>query len=276
MGLLAWAGLLRADPLPLAPARTSPYDLAITGRMAGVPAGQTRYVPWQALRRLATAQLTLSDEFVKGEQQVTVIFLADLWAALPRGAGVDTLLATCGDGYTAVYRQDFIRHYQPFLVLEINGQGPEHWPPPGLKFNPGPYVISISKTVAPPVAGLLDPGHKKPWGVTTLELASFAERYGDAYHGQWAQLSDRAQQGRDIWINSCASCHAGPGAIFGGSKSGQPFAVIEAIAGYNPELFRRYVRAPQSVNPQAKMEAHPHYTDEQLAAVIAFVGAEKP
>jgi hypothetical protein len=27
--------------------------------------------------------------------------------------------------------------------------------------------------------------------------------------------------------------------------------------------------------PGATMEAHPHYTDEQLAAIIAFIAAEK-
>ena len=273
--LFACAGWLRADPLPLATARTSPYDLAISGDLAGVPAGEARYAAWKDLRQLPTSHLHLTDEFVKGDQEVTVVFLTDLWAALPRGAGVDTLLATCGDGYASVYREAFIRQDRPFLVLEINGQGPERWPPPGLKFNPGPYVITVSKSVAPAVTGLLDPGHKRPWGVTTLELARYNERYADSYRGKWAQLSSRAQLGREIWVNSCASCHAGPGATFGGTKSGQPFAVVQAIAGYNPELFRQYVRAPKSVNPQAKMEAHPHYTDDQLAALAAFVGAER-
>jgi len=266
---------LRADPVPLTPVRSGPFDLAITGRIAAVPAGETRYAAWQDLRRLPTSRLHLTGEFMPGEQEVTVVFLTDLWAALPRGPGVDTLLATCGDGYASVYRESFLRQDRPFLVLEINGQGPEHWPPPGLKFNPAPYVISVSATVAPAVAGLLDPGHKRPWGVTTLELARFDERFADSFRGRWARLSARAELGRNIWINSCASCHAGPGATFGGTKSGQPFAVVEAIAGYNPELFRQYVRAPMSVNPQAKMEAHPHYSDDQLAALLAFVGAEQ-
>jgi mono/diheme cytochrome c family protein len=274
--LLMCAGWLRADPLPLATTRTSPFDLAVIGRIAGVPAGETRYVARKDLRALPTSRLHLTGEFVKGDQEVTVVFLTDLWSALPRGAGVDTLLATCGDGYASVYRESFLRQDRPFLVLEINGQGPEHWPPPGLKFNPGPYVIALSSAVAPAVAGLLDPAHKRPWGVTTLELANYDERYADSYRGKWAKLSTRAQLGREIWVNSCASCHAGPGTTFGGTKSGQPFAVVQAIAGYNPDLFRQYIRAPKSVNPQAKMEAHPHYTDDQLAALAAFVGAEQP
>ena len=263
-----------APALPLQAVRTAPTDLAVTGRLVGVPAGESRFIRWADLRALPTHKLKLTGEFVHGEQEVTVIFLHDLWQALPVGPQADVVLATCGDGYAAVYREDFIRHYQPFLVLEINGQGPEKWPPPGLKYNPGPYVISVATVVEPTVAHLLDPGHKKPWGVNTIEIGNFAERFRGAFTGKWAGLSARAAEGREIWINSCASCHPGPGTIFGGTKSGQPFPVIAAIAGYDPGLFHRYVRAPKSENPAAKMEAHPHYTDAQLDALIAFITAE--
>jgi hypothetical protein len=255
--------------------KSSPYDLALTGRMAGVPVGEKRYVRWTDLRALPTTKLRLDGEFVPGEQEVTVVFLSDLWTALPRGPGADTLLATCAsDGYASIYRERFIADYRPFLVLEINGQGPEKWPPAGLTFNPGPYVISISPGVVPAVGTLLDAGHKKPWGVTTLELANFAERDRDSFSGRWAALSPRAAAGREIWINSCASCHRGPGTTFGGTKSDRPFEVLAAHAMYNRDYFKKYVRAPQSLMAGAKMEAHPHYTDAQLDALMAFITAE--
>ncbi len=255
--------------------RTSPYDLILTGRLAGVPGGEKRYVRWSELRALPTSKLKLAGEFVKGEQELTVVFLTDLWAALPRGAGADTLLATCAsDGYASVYRESFMAGCRPFLVLEINGQGPEKWPPPGLDYNPGPYVISISPGVAPAVAQLIDPGHKKPWGVTTLELANFDERYRGSFSGRWAALSARAVAGREIWINSCASCHRGPAGTFGGTKSDRTFEVLAAYAGYNADYFKRYVRNPQGVMAGAKMEPHPHYTDAELDALIAFITAE--
>jgi cytochrome c2 len=264
-----------AGELALHREKSSPYDLALTGRLAGVPAGEKRFVSWAALRALPAAKLRLVGEFVPGEQEVTVVFLSDLWAALPRGAGADTLLATCDDGYASIYRLPFISDYRPFLVLEINGQGPEKWPPAGLTFNPGPYVISISPGMVPAVATLLDAGHKKPWGVTTLELANFAERDRDSFSGRWAALSPRAVTGRQIWINSCASCHRGPGTTFGGAKSDRPFEVLAAHAGYNADYFKKYVRAPTSMMAGAKMEAHPHYTDAQLEALIAFITAER-
>ena len=265
---------LTAGALPLHSEKSSPLDLAVTGRLADVPAGEKRYVRWADLRALPTTKLRLDGEFVPGEQELTVVFLSDLWAALPAGAGADTLLATCDDGYASIYRTAFIADYRPFLVLEINGQGPEKWPPAGLNFNPGPYVISVSPRLVPAVATLLDAGHKKPWGVTTLELANFAERDRDSFSGRWAALSARAAAGREIWINSCASCHRGPVSTFGGTKSDRPFEVLAAHAAYNRDYFKKYVRAPTSLIAGAKMEAHPHYTDAQLDALIAFITAE--
>ncbi len=270
------AGARAARALDLRRERGSPTDLAVSGLLAGVPAGETRFVPWAELRGLPTRHLRLQDEFLPGEQDVTVVFLAELWHALPHPPEADLLLAVCDDGYASVYRLDFIARYRPFLVLEINGQGPDRWPPAGLKFNPGPYAITVSPGVVPAVAAYLDVNHKKPWGVVALIVGRSAEAFHDAYTGRWRNLSARAAAGREIWINSCASCHAGPGATFGGTKSGQAFPTLAALAAANPEFFRAYVRHPQALVATAKMEAHPHYTDAQLDELIAFITAEAP
>jgi cytochrome c2 len=277
--LLATAALstllavIPAGALDLHPERGSPYDLAVTGRIAGVARGDTRFVRWQDLRALPTAQVKVDGEFVSGPQALTVVFLDVLLKALSPEPGADTILATCSDGYAAVYTSDFIERYRPFLVLEINGKGPTDWPPPGLSFNPGPYVVTVSPGLVPEVANFPDLEHKKPWGVTVLEVASFSDRYKGAYTGKWASLSTNAQKGRDIWINSCASCHQGPGGIFGGTKAGRPFEVIAAYAGYNRAYFMKYVRDPKSLVPSASMEPHPHYTDVELADLIEFITA---
>jgi cytochrome c2 len=272
--LAAFAATDAAPRLRLARERASPTDLALTGRLAGVPAGESRYVPWADLAALPHTKLRLTGEFVPGEQEVTVVYLSDLWTALPRAPGADTLLATCTDGYASVYRAAFIRDYRPFLILAINGQGPEKWPPPGLTFNPGPYVISVAASVVPAVAQLLDAGHKRPWGVTTIEVARYDESFAGILTGKWAALSPRAVEGREIWVHSCTSCHSGPDGSFGGTKSERPFAVLAAHAEHNAGYFRRYVRDPKGFAATAKMEAHPHYTDAQLDALIAFITAE--
>ena len=272
-----WLGAARAEPapLPLHVERMSATDLAVKGRVDGVPVGETRYVRWADLAALPSTKLKLTGEFVPGEQEVCVIYLTDLWRALPRSAEADTLLATCKDGYAAVYRASFMEEYKPFLILSINGLGPEQWPPPGLTFNPGPYVISISEGVIAAVAHLIDAGHKRPWGVTTLDVAAYSERFAGIERGPWATLSTRASEGREIWVHSCASCHAGPKATFGGTKSGRMFDVLVAQAVHNPDYFKGYVRAPKTMAPLATMEAHPHYTDTQLEALIGFLSAEK-
>jgi cytochrome c2 len=256
--------------------RSSPYDLALTGRLSGVPAAGTLYARWSDLRALPTSRLTVRGEFVPGPQELTVVFLDELWKALPAAPGADTLLATCGDGYASVFTSGFIARFRPFLVLEINGKGPKDWPPPGLGYNPGPYVITVSEDLVPAAAGYRDLEHKKPWGVTTLEVASYAERYKAVYSGKWAHLSNGAQDGREIWVNSCASCHQGPAGIFGGTKAGRPFEVIAAYAGYDRAYFTKYVRDPKSLVPCAKMEPHPKYVDNELSHLIEFITSGQP
>jgi cytochrome c2 len=270
---LVLAGAGRASPLELHAARSSPFDLALTGKLSGLRDGEIRYARWSDLRSLPTTTLTLDGEFVPGPQLLTVIFLGDLWKALPAAPGADTILATCADGYASVFTSEFIGRYRPFLVLAINGKGPADWPPKGLDYNPGPYVITVSPALAPDAARYRDLEHKKPWSVTTLELASYAQRYAAVYAGKWADLPPAGRDGREIWINSCASCHQGPGGIFGGTKAGRPFEVIAAYAAYDRAFFVRYVRDPKSLVPSAQMEAHPKYTDEELSHLIAFITA---
>ena len=50
-------GVLPAGALELHRDRGSPFDLALTGRLAGVPAGETRYVTWADLRALPSTKL---------------------------------------------------------------------------------------------------------------------------------------------------------------------------------------------------------------------------
>jgi len=271
--LCALAAAVPARALELRNERSSRYDLAVTGLLQGVPPGETRYARWSDLRALPTSAITMDGEFIKGPQVLTVVFLDDLWKALPVAPGTDTLLATCSDGYASVFTSGFIARYRPFLVLEIDGKGPTYWPPPGLTYNPGPYVITVSPALAPDAAKYRDIAHKEPWSVTTVEVASYAERYGGVLSGTWASLSPSAADGREIWINSCASCHPGPSGIFGGTRANRPFQVIAAYALYDRPFFEKYVRDPKSLVQSAEMEPHPHYTDAELADLESFIAA---
>lgn len=268
---LACLSPLSLAALELHSEKQSPFDLALSGKIEGVPAGETRYVRWDELAALPTRVLKLDGEFVPGPQDVTIVMLADLLARLPRKADADTVIATCSDGYASIYTQSFIKDYQPFLVLKINGQGPDRWPPAGLKFNPGPYVISIADQLAPGASKLLDAGHKRPWGVNAIEFANYDERLAVLHQGALAKPSAPAAEGREIWINSCFSCHNIPQSKLGGTKAARPIQILASHAAYNADYFKTYVRTPAKLNPAAKMEPHPHYTDAQLDSLIAFL-----
>ncbi len=266
--LVSWAA--PRPPLPLSATASTPFDLQVSG-VQGAP---TAWVRWQDLRQLPTQTITVADEFVPGPQKVTIVLLADLLAALPLRPDGNTLLASCTDGYAAVFSQDFIQRFHPFLVLEIDGRGPESWPPPGLTYNPGPYVVSVSPTLAPDLPTHPDMSHKRPWGVNHLQWVVADQALSSLSQGPWADLSPRAIAGRTLWIESCFSCHTGPGDQIGGTKSARPFEVLRALALYNEPYVRTYIRSPKALNAQAKMTPHPHYTDPELDALLAFLRAE--
>lgn len=274
--LIACVASLPLAALELHPERQSPYDLALSGRLEGVPPGETRYLRWDELAALPARVLKLDGEFVPGTQDVTVVMLTDILSNLPLAPGADTLIATCTDGYASIYTQSFIKDYRPFLVLKINDLGPDRWPPEGLKFNPGPYVISIAGQLAPGAPALLDPGHKRPWGVNAIEIVNYADRFALLHEGPLASPSALASEGREIWINSCFSCHDIPQSKLGGTKAVRTIQILATHAAYNADYFKTYVRTPTKLNPLAKMEAHPHYSDADLDALIAFLKLTLP
>jgi len=265
-----------AGSLALLPGRGDPNDLPISGLLAGAPAGTPRHVARAALLALPTTDVDVTGEFGTKARVATVVLLEDLLKALPLAPGADLVLADCKDGYMGVYPLEFIRRYHPFLILQLDGIGPAGWPPPGLQYDPGPYVVYVSEKLAPGVGAFRDVEHKKPWGVTGLRVTSLAAAFGGFYRGRRADAPAPAAAGREIWIHSCASCHPGPEGVTGGTKSGLPFAVPVAVAGGNARFFMQYVRNPTSLVPTAKMEPHPHYTDEELGELIAFLTAGLP
>lgn len=251
--------------------KDSPQDLAISGKIKGLPPGETRYIRWSQLRALPSRELVMTDQVMQGKHTLVIVMLDDVLRAIPVAAEADALIATCNDGYASIYSSEFVAQYKPFFVLEINGRKPDQWPPEGMTFNPGPYVISIADEVAPGSGQLLDAGHKRPWGVDALEIIAYNERFAPIYTGALKTPASLAHEGRNIWINSCFSCHQVIPSNLGGIKAGRPIQVVAAQAAFNPDYFKKYVREPQKVNPSAKMEPHPHYTDAQLDALIAFL-----
>jgi hypothetical protein len=268
-----FAPVAGAGTLPVREGPGGKFDLPISGLLEGLPAGTQGHLDRSDLLALPTTVIDVTGKFGSEAKDARVLFLSDLVAALPAKPGANVLLASCTDGYLSVYTFDFIRRYRPYLVLEIAGRGPEHWPPPGLAFNPAPFAIDASASLAPGVEEYRDIGHKRPWGVVSIRLSSMPESFGAFFQGRWASPSPAAAAGREIWINSCASCHPGAGGATGGTKSGRPMEIVQAIAGANRAFFMQYVRNPTSLDPRAKMEPHPWYSDAELDQLIEFLTA---
>lgn len=256
-----WTVLSLAMALAFHSARQAPQDLPID---LGPGRGRV-YVSYGALRALPQTSARVQGELGAGTERVQGVLLGELARALgvPAGAGV---LAPCSDGYLSVYSPAFIARYRPLLVLTIDGRPPEQWPPPGMNDNPGPYLIVVAEDLAPGVSRVRDIRHKEPWGVTGLRFVRLDEAF--------AALPRTPALGRELWINCCASCHAGPSpGTPGGAKAGPAagFAALQALARSDPVYFRRYVRQPTALVPGARMEANPDYGEADLDALTAFL-----
>jgi mono/diheme cytochrome c family protein len=264
------APCVQSASLTLHPERAHPLDLAITGELEGLDAGATGYIRAKDLHALPTRDLVVEDEYLPGKRMARIVLLTDLWAALPTRAGMDTLLADCDDGYASVFTKDFIMKSQPFLIVGFDDKTLDAWKELGFAFNAGPYIISVSNRLSPGISDLLDVSHKQPWAVSRIAVVKH-----DAYFTSLAstKVSPAIDQGREIWINSCYSCHRSPDRKTGGTKSTVPFSVIQSYAHYNRSYLKQYIRDPKKLNPAAKMEPHPHYTDQQLDQLIAFLRA---
>lgn len=254
--------------LTLHPDRLHPLDLAISGELVGLEPGKTAYLRARDLQSLPTQLLTVENYYQTGKQTAKVVLLSDLWAALPLAPGADTLLAHCEDGYASVFPLTFIEQHRPFVILEFEGKTLEAWAELGFSFNAGPYIISVSEVLSPGVRAVLDIGHKEPWAVNRLSVIAYRARFASLYS---TKTSPAIDQGRQIWVNSCFSCHLGPDRETGGNKSGIPFGVVQSYAHHNTSYLKQYIRDPKKLVPAARMEPHPHYTDDQLNALIAFL-----
>lgn len=268
-------GASSAPALTLHESRSSPHDLAVSGLLSGAPGGGIRYLRWADLRSLPTREIEVEGEFIPGRQRITVTPLQGLWDALPRSPKADTIVAECTDGYASVFTTADRATLSPMIVLEIDGAGPDRWPPPGLKFNPGPYVISVFEELSPGSSKVLDINHKRPWGVNSIIVVNERDHFASLLPRTGIADSREVAAGRSIWINSCFSCHEGPGAL-GGTKANRPLGILVAHAVYNEPFFRTYIRDPKSLVPSATMEPHPHYTEAHLDALVAFLRSVQP
>lgn len=255
----AAAGTLRSE---LQGARTSPNDLQVSGDLAGVPSGETRYLT-RAVLLAASRSMILSpdDGNFKVATKVRAIPLEDL----ARGLGVpstDMLIADCKDKYQAHYTRQYLARHRPVLVTELDGAPLRE----SKDDDYGPYMIAHVNFETAAKALALNDEPQIPWGVVGLQFRDEIAALDSIKEPRTADLD--AAVGYGVAEENCLRCHnAGD---IGGLKSGVNWAVLGALAANSPDFFAAYVRDPKSKNPNTQMAASPGYDAATMASLIAY------
>jgi mono/diheme cytochrome c family protein len=251
--------------------RASPFDLELSGDLAGLAPGTTRYLTRDDLLTFPQVSYTVTDDAnFTGPTQITGVLLEELIRKVAAAPESDMLVAICSDQYHANYPHAYIAEHHPLLVLKINEQPPPGWPKDHEThgYEMGPYLISHSK-FSPAFKIFSQPDEAQiPWGVVRLEFRNEKTVFGAiAPHGPQA-ADERVQAGYRIAQQNCFRCHNM--GQEGGMKAGRPWLALSAWAAASPKYFADYVRNPQSRNPRAQMPGNPGYDDATIGALTAY------
>jgi mono/diheme cytochrome c family protein len=274
--LLALASLVfvtaGTPPFPaLHEKRQQPSDLEVSGALAGVPPGSTRYITREQLLAMPQVDFTVTgDTNFRGPTRIRGVRIEDLARRLAASPESNMVVAVCDDEYRAGYPHDYLAAHHPVLVLEVNGQSPSGWPKVAEDQNAGmgPYMIS-NPDFTPSFKILSHTDEAQiPWGVVRVEFRDEKIVFG-AIAPRGRHAHDReVQEGFRIAAQNCFRCHnAGPE---GGRKSRRSWQSLAAVAATAPKDFAAYIRSPLATNPRAQMPGDPEYDDATLDALTAY------
>jgi mono/diheme cytochrome c family protein len=257
--------------LKLATERGSPLDLEVTGDLAAMEPGSTRYVTREQLLAMPQSIFTVTgDANFAGPTQIAGVTLSELARQLASAPDSDLIVAICVDQYHAYYTRAYVTAHHPVLVLRINGKDPAEWPKDaeGHGADMGPFLIthpdfkSASRILAQPE----DP--QIPWGVAKIAFRDEKVVFG-AIAPRGPHAPDPAvQQGYAIAKQNCFRCH-NLGAE-GGGKAGRTWLILSAWANSAPDAFAAYVKDPKSKNPSSQMPANPQYDEPTLNSITSY------
>lgn len=274
-----WQSAVSNSPLAgnisLFTARSSPGDLEIGGELAGLPKGTVRYVRYEDLLKLPQETYIISDDTnFKGKAEISGVALTTLARLFGQAAHSDLIVAICYDKYRSNYPSDYLAAHHPILVLKINGQLRDKWPPSEDGGPLGPYLIS-HPTFRPSFKVLSHEDEPQiPFGVTRIEFRTESVVFGVIQPpGKWAANSPVAQ-GYIIARQDCFRCHGLYGE--GGSRASRSWLVLSAWAATDATRFQQYIHNPQSIQPSAKMPAHGSYDQVTLDALTAYFSTFTP
>ena len=251
--------------------RLSTLDLELGGDLAGLPAGEDRFLTREDLLALPQVTYTVSDDAnFTVPTKISGVLLEEINKRLSAKPQSDLVVALCSDRYQANYTQAYMSAHKPVLVLLVNDQPPAGWPKnsEGHNRDMGPYMITHQNFI-PSFHVLSNPEEAQiPWGVVRLEFQDEQKAFaGIAPRGPQAN-SEEVQAGYRIAEQHCFRCHNQ--GTEGGQKAGRPWGVLSTWATAAPEYFRAYVHDPKSKNPHAQMPGNPSYNDATLLALVSY------
>jgi mono/diheme cytochrome c family protein len=259
------------ETVKLASVRGSALDLEVSGDLASLEPGSTRYVTREQLLAMPQSAFTVTqDANFSDPTEIKGVTLSELARQLASAPDSDLIVAICVDQYHAHYTRTYVTTHHPVLVLKINGKEPAEWPKDaeGHGADMGPFLIShpdfnsASKVPAQPE----DP--QIPWGVVKIEFLDEKVVFG-AIAPRGPHASDpEVQQGYAIAKQNCFRCH-NLGAE-GGGKAGRTWLVLSAWANSAPDAFLAYVHDPKSRNTDSQMPANPQFDALTLKAITDY------
>jgi mono/diheme cytochrome c family protein len=253
----------------LHPTRTHADDLEIGGNLAGVPAGQTRFVTYTDLQQLPQIQFQLANGTTfQGPVTISGIPLAVFEHAVGAKLGSSMINAICVDEYNAHYPDSYIRAHHPVLVLSINGLDHAHWPETAAHESMGPYLVAQSGYKPRYKVLSHEEEQQVPWGVVRLDIRREADIYGPIEPIGPDAKSTSVHQGYVIARENCFRCHNRDGE--GGTKANVAWSSVAQLANANANFFATYIRTPNKINPASKMDPSPTYDDATINALRAY------
>jgi NitT/TauT family transport system substrate-binding protein len=197
---------------------------------------------------------------------MTVLYLDEFISHFMEKDESDFWIMNCGDGYQSNFDKETIQRNRPYFVLTIDEQPLVDWLADQGHPEWGPFAVNIENN-----EGLLDPGHKNPWGVTEIHAST---RMRVIKEMGLIELSGPVARGLDLYLNSCASCHRTDQSVLGGAVSTRTLKVLAILSTSVEPYFRKLLKDPQNTNPIAeKMPSYAHWSEENVTDLIAFLNS---
>ncbi len=175
------------------------------------------------------------------------------------------LVLRARDGYTVPMRPELAT--EPGSYIAFEDVGTPGWEPIGpQKANPGPFYLVWKQ----PNQQDLET-HPRPWQLATLEITRFELQFPHTVPEGTAEGA-LARRGFGLFRERCVRCHA---INREGGRVGPDLNVPQNILEYRPEAqVRAYIKNPLSFR-YGNMPAHPDLTEQDLDAIVAYLGAMK-